>query len=336
MDKSELLELNRQMERVFLQIENNKMPEESWKNMHDSLYFTPLHYALLLGKYELFQKLLNRKFRFGSKEEYQRFEKNNVHDLAFLAEYLETEFANDVFMVTSYEIKTIQRMLSLEKFHLKVQSGAIDANRKLEQITRKRIHAARKARNDWVYNEEQNRLYDIMSNRSELEHALYDIKNHLHDLEDELEDLIFKSKSERRKKVEEFRDSRNFFDMRIRELIRNPQILREIFCLNNVEWTDYFINGIRLAIPAKWIEAEKCDSKVFEQDIGLKWYNIEKPYGDKWFSTDAYHSREALKDEYRELAKKYHPDHFQYANAKEIFQDILSEKMEILESFTQT
>ena len=58
---------------------------------------------------------------------------------------------------------------------------------------------------------------------------------------------------------------------------------------------------------------------------------IKKPYGISWFSPEAHRSMKKLKEEYRSLAKKYHPDVCDHPRSKEIFQDILNERADILE-----
>ena len=87
------------------------------------------------------------------------------------------------------------------------------------------------------------------------------------------------------------------------------------------------LNKAILCVPQTWdviIESVKKDV----DDITYP----QKPYGDSWFSEDAHKNIFSLKKEYHLLAKKYHPDHCKHMKAKEIFQDILAERAEILES----
>ena len=58
----------------------------------------------------------------------------------------------------------------------------------------------------------------------------------------------------------------------------------------------------------------------------------QKPYGSSWFSSAAHSDPEILRKEYRQLAKQYHPDTSNLKNSTRIFQEILNEKVEILEN----
>ena len=60
--------------------------------------------------------------------------------------------------------------------------------------------------------------------------------------------------------------------------------------------------------------------------------SVKKPYGDSWFSPEAHRSVHKLREEYRALAKRYHPDVCKRTDSKEIFQDILNEQAQLLET----
>ena len=69
-----------------------------------------------------------------------------------------------------------------------------------------------------------------------------------------------------------------------------------------------------------------------KRDTGIP---VTRPYGTSWFSPEAHRSMKKLKEEYRALAKKYHPDVCVNPRSKEIFQDILNERADILEHLNQ-
>jgi hypothetical protein len=57
---------------------------------------------------------------------------------------------------------------------------------------------------------------------------------------------------------------------------------------------------------------------------GVSTSNIP-PYGNSWFSNEAHHSIDALKLEYRKLAKTYHPDVCKLPNSSDLFKAISTE-----------
>ena len=62
---------------------------------------------------------------------------------------------------------------------------------------------------------------------------------------------------------------------------------------------------------------------------------IQRPYGKNWFSPQAHSDMKTLTKEYHRLAKQYHPDVCEHSRSQEIFQDILTERAEILEHMAQ-
>ena len=62
---------------------------------------------------------------------------------------------------------------------------------------------------------------------------------------------------------------------------------------------------------------------------------IQRPYGKSWFSPQAHSDIKALTKEYHKLAKQYHPDVCGHSRSREIFQEILNERAEILESMAR-
>ena len=62
---------------------------------------------------------------------------------------------------------------------------------------------------------------------------------------------------------------------------------------------------------------------------------IQRPYGKNWFSPQAHSDMKTLTKEYHRLAKQYHPDVCEHSRSQEIFQEILTERAEILEHMAQ-
>lgn len=73
--------------------------------------------------------------------------------------------------------------------------------------------------------------------------------------------------------------------------------------------------------PEGEIESHRpSEDNAHEETIGL-----ERLFGDSWFSEKARTDMEVLKKEFRELAKKYHPDVSTGVQAADIFKEISAE-----------
>lgn len=323
---------NQKMRDYFDLLSKGQKLDTQWKECRDAMGFTPLHYALILGNDKNFLSMVKAKFRFFSKEQYQVYEKTCPYDLCVWAEYLNKDYTEDIFLYTSYEAKCLSAMIKIEKAHLFVQKRAIEMSRKMESVQRKRIRAARQKRYYGLPDEER-RLYDILDNRRVLEQAKMDIENTLIDLENELEQLYIGKRKSWKEQAQKLRTSENAFDKKIREIIGNPYNLLAYLLLEREQWCKFYYLNCEIFIPKDWnITEQKAfdrKTKTNKCDEGA----VHKPYGDKWFSPAAYRDRNTLKAEYRELGKKYHPDNNNDLDTTAIFQDILAERMEILEAY---
>lgn len=72
--------------------------------------------------------------------------------------------------------------------------------------------------------------------------------------------------------------------------------------------------------------AQKSDSKSKKKKLS----DVTKPYGENWFSPEAYTDIAVMKREYRKLAAKYHPDNAEYDS--EVFVSIQAEKSAIMDA----
>lgn len=181
--------------------------------------------------------------------------------------------------------------------------------------------------------DEERRLYDILDNRRVLEQAKMDIENTLIDLENELEQLYIRKRKYWKEQAQKLRTSENIFEKRIREIIEKPYILLTYLMLDIGEWCSFrYLNSV-VFIPKAWNISEQKTFEHKKEENKCDKNSVRKPYGDKWFSPVAYRDRSILKAEYRELGKKYHPDNNEGLDTTAIFQDILAERMKILEAY---
>lgn len=117
--------------------------------------------------------------------------------------------------------------------------------------------------------------------------------------------------------------------MQILKLAKNIELYERFLTVKSYELKNILMGNIWIGIPKEWNIIE--DISDIEDDSDLLF--PKKPYGNEWFSKEAHTDLAILKKEYRILVKKYHPDQFKHIRAKEIFQDIMAEREEILDSY---
>lgn len=333
---SDLLLNNKNMLLDIAELNNNNFPTDGWYKRFDCLKLSPLHYAMILRKKELFLQMLRKQFKSYCRQDYINFERSSILELSVLAEYLNLNLTSEIFEVTSYEYRTISRMIRIEKMKLGIQEKALRTSKRMESIARKAISIARSRKNYRAIEDCERKLSRILNNRADLENSFYSIKNHLYELENELENYVKNEYKRRLDSLKELKNSQSDFYINLRNIINTPGKIIEILKLNESDFVEYFINGLRVAIPKNWVKDNERKTSSFKSSNDAKnkenrKAKVERPYGKSWFSPSAHNDRNILKSEYRELVKKYHPDVFHYENAKEIFQEILAEKMDILE-----
>ncbi len=330
LDKS--LQDNAKMKDFFILLSKGERTVKDWQSCQDAMGLTPLHYALILGNDKIFIDMVKSKFRFFSKSDYQKYERECPYDLCIWMDYLHKDYIDSLFIYISYEAKMLTSMIKAEKAHLFVQNRGIDVNKRMESIQRKRIRMAEKQRYRGLY-AEKNKLDSILDNRHMLEQTKKDIEDTIAELEYELEQLLLKKRKEWKQQSEKLKKSDDLFEKRIREIIANPSLLLEYLSLEAQEWRCFTYQNISFYIPNSWNISQKSTGENKAKENIEDENTITKPYGNKWFSPRTKHDRKALKNEYRELAKKYHPDHNNSMCATAIFQDILAERMQILEAY---
>lgn len=111
----------------------------------------------------------------------------------------------------------------------------------------------------------------------------------------------------------------------VRYLLRlysDPEYLERMLCNNGTDVLYCTSNGFFYMAPEGEIELDYLPGGADTQEAPV---DVEKPFGDSWFSPNAHSDPAALKKEFRELAKKYHPDVSNEALATVIFKEISAE-----------
>ena len=104
-------------------------------------------------------------------------------------------------------------------------------------------------------------------------------------------------------------------------LYSDPDYLEKVLASKG-RWKLYTTDGgFFYMAPEGEIESHRpSEDNANEETIGL-----ERLFGDSWFSEKARTDMEVLKKEFRELAKKYHPDVSTGVQAADIFKEISAE-----------
>lgn len=325
----------------------------------DGLLFTPLHYALILGKSDKFN-LLMKEYKIGSAECYTGVEQfDALHRLDILADILEIKNANDISLRTSKEISSINKAIKGLQRYRWSQSGLIKSNEFLIETARTQIGTYRRNGNyEKVERLQENiqRAYERNRNCAE---RIKEIDEDIQQLEEELQEAIVDNKMRRKQIVQDLLTTDNVFIKKIIILLKNPEIYYKYIELENPELKKIHLFDRLIFIPKSWEiteedivqeESQKADysqAKTNENeeqndynDTREEWSKkegtnkkINKLYGNSWFSPDAHVDLSVLKKEFRILAKEYHPDHCKNPYATEIFEEILEERADIIEHY---
>lgn len=319
---------NKRMYSVFSNLKREIIPDQKVLDMEDSLKYTVLHYAIFMKKSSVISKILE-------KIKIKNLNKCNTGELIFdalhkpdiLAAYVGLENIDDIFLKTSpTAIALVKSVKALEK-HFSSQQKMLALNAEVISSFQREIKNQERLKNHSNIAMINEKLLTVLEKRKRILDRLIEIDVQLKDIKQELSILIRNNQIERNNMLCTLRNNNNPLVENILCMI-NTLSCYEKFLSTPIDMLKIImLNKAILCVPQTWdviIESVKKDV----DDITYP----QKPYGDSWFSEDAHKNIFSLKKEYHLLAKKYHPDHCKHMKAKEIFQDILAERAEILES----
>ena len=338
---------NLRMREAFIAIAQGEMPLDSSLEWTDSLGFSPLHYAILLRKDQLVYKLLDKKkWRSGVPDGISG-ETANYYDFNTLACCIDLPDRAAVYRKTSELIEAQERSKRALERKIWFKKRSIDIQERSIQSLRGMIQSARSknaAQGKISVMEEKLETFrvlraDVLAEIDELEYEIRSIDAEIHELTQY--GLLCAADY-----AQQLQTSSDPLARLIRKIVYDPLVLLHILGKSNESCRLYSYGSFTFATPAdvqidlpyivENAEEDSSYQKRPDNDNGDNQQensddSIVRPYGNSWFSPQAHQDMQKLKEEYRKLAKQYHPDVCTRKKSKQIFQEILNERATILE-----
>lgn len=357
---------HKKMNEVIECLENGNRVPPKYYHLVDSLGFTPLHYAMIMGKTtEMVYMILSNIF-LNSVPYILEENINKLFSYIVFGRLTHTNYLSDMNNVMTfhkeYLIPTLPELTEPEIM------GLFETNRELyEALDELRAgyddglkevrKATRRSNAEFVMElfSGRNPLRDEFLDKQEEKYRKY------HEYAREYEDDYQKSLDEILTEIYKIAEE---IDYKLKELHENVRNIMSELKKSDDSLTRFLLNTLasnkeKFVDIHKEIESsDKCrlynyngfliifpDSAEFEFNAPYRLINIKtgtsiddegvqedlnKKYGNSWFSDEAHLDKDALKTEYRILAKKYHPDIAKESNTKLVFIEIHNEYEEIL------
>lgn len=358
---------NGRMKNVYDTIRRGCMPPVEQLDWVDSIGLSVLHYAILLRQEQLVEELLEKK-SWAIKLPFSDGEAELLYDYTVLACYKNLSNRRSVFQKTSKVVaaqsrsrKALERRLWLKQRKLDIQNASIQKAKEL-------IRTARKNGLHDKVDEYNAKLESALLLRDETRVEIDEIKQSISEIDYEINILTNDAMVDAVDVIQRLQSSMNPFAKYLFQIFSDAKLHFHVISSQQGNFCLYDYNGFHFAVPSDvHVDLPYAGDKTHErtddskrqesrqgkyqqnrqkktsgdhqtherQDKGgrqeSKEEPIVKPYGTSWFSPEAHRDMKKLKEEYRSLAKKYHPDVSDHPRSKEAFQDILNERADILE-----
>lgn len=187
--------------------------------------------------------------------------------------------------------------------------------------------------NDYITMQEHN-MYVAIEELDELSRRIGETERVIRNLQ---EKILQEADNE----VEQIKKSKNTFVVFMLSVFKNSNFLYRLISNNIDNYLLYYYNRFSFIAPLDI----KLNLMYFDDPLGEGKYNYDnndnygnqyykKSYDNSWFSFEAHNNKRKLKEEYRKLAKQYHPDISNNLQATIVFQEITQEKNDILKSMS--
>lgn len=325
---------NHLMINVYNTIQNGDIPTDEMCKLCDSFGLTALHYALILRKNDVVEKLLkSRKWTC-----YDFFDNesgiNRFLDYKFLAKLLDMPCVNSIITSTTDIIEAQLKTIKSYKFQIKLKEGLAFLNKQaLTNLNAQKREANKQRLYDKLeeIEEEIYRIKDIIKQRNE---EILELNNDIEEIYIEIENIISMYNSNLNSKISSLKQSKNKFIVFLLSLFENPDYLLQAISTKEENSKYYNYLGFEFTTSSNLdidLDEEIEDDTSCSESGGID-DEIKPLYGDSWFSPNAHKDIKVLSAEYRKLAKEYHPDICKNINASKVFVEIANERAEIIES----
>lgn len=343
---------NFRMKKVYEQIRKGDIPPKEWLEWTDSLGLSALHYAIILKQEDIINQILDLK-SWNTKSPVIAPDIPELFDYTVLACISGVQNRATVFQKTSDLIaaqlrsrKALQQRMWFKERKLDIQNAAV-------QKAKDNIRLARKNNMPNAVLEYQEKLEVLLGRRYETTQEINEIKQSIFYIDFEIQEITRDALIASANVVYQLRSSTDPFVQYVLHLFSDPHLVFRVLCGTPGECRLYNYHGfffatlteIQIELPYFEINSEKRYSRQTENKTngdsrttsktGTKDDPIVKPYGSSWFSPRAHQDIKKLKEEYRTLAKMYHPDICRHTCSTQIFQEILNERAKILEQMEE-
>jgi hypothetical protein len=341
---------NSRMQRIYDSIKNNTEPLAAWIHWTDSVGLTPLHYAIILHQEDIINQLLDEQKWEPSPPPSLEGDAAELYDYTLLACLCGVSNRDTIFQDTSELVaaqrksrKALEAKLWLIKRKLDMQDSTI-RGLKSDLHQARHEHSYDKERDVWE------RLDTASELRDETLADIDEIKQYIKEIDYEIQRLTQDAFVEAANTIQRLYEGNDPFIRYLFQLFTDSSFLYQVLSGSQGRCRIYTYGEFAFVTPANiTLDLPYCEEGVAEQARhtgSQSEYNttqakepksaqdepISKPYGTSWFSPEAHRNMKKLKEEYRALAKKYHPDCCTRADSKQLFQDILNERADILEN----
>lgn len=337
-----------------------KLRPKPYLSNFDGIGLNILHYAIILGNREVVEECIKNYRKVKTFDENFASFDFNPFDYSLVAgmvgNYDLAERINETIGPVGVLLRTKQ---SLERY-IAIREGIHSLARTYTNNMNSNLRAARRNISEYDY---ANRVKysDLEKENEKNNKKLDEDADFIDKLKEDLAEVEMQIEQEREyfhvdlsRRVSRFKNEKDRFISSIRQFYEQPYRLYN--ALNSkkdkvrVVWGDgFFYFNIQDFFE---YEKEYKDYTNREEEAGSKQKSAEKkqsgrdtgskqkgntykkerivrPYGNSWFSPEAHKDYRKLRVEYRDLAKKYHPDNKQ--GNEEIFKEINSEREYIME-----
>jgi len=300
----------------------------------DSLYLTPLHYALLLRNAKAVYSLLEMQdwsqYQ-GPDLQDEKIEK--LYEIHFVASilYENPYFLRQIFLATSKVGRSMARSIHQleQKMYINEKLGNKTLARKYA-ITKSELERELESLLQTTVMENRRYAMEIFSCGDPYAKYLMTI----YENNDSLFHILTGTISDWRL----YRIDQHFFVTNIERQLphsyyewRNQQIVHKHVRLEDVlyQWTDAEETEFE-KLYGKKEEKKRTYHKYTDQEMDFD-VSFVSPYAGGFFSQEAHEDLGIMKKEYRALVKQYHPDNGKSGSVK-IFQQIMTERANIIEN----
>lgn len=326
----------------------------------DGIGFNILHYAIIMGDNETVSECLKnyRKIVDHHRESCATYS-YNPFDYVIIAEFIgNTEFAEQINETIGSVGRLLRTKKSLERY-IGIREGLHSIAQLYSNNMGSSIREARRNTSKYDY-ANQVKYKDLQDEKEEFDEELNNDSEFIDKLKEDLEEVERQIQYEResfypnlREKVLLFSRESDPYISAIRNFYEKPDDLYKALNASvddvKIVWGDgFFYYSIKDVFEFDWEKHEYSNHKKNAENNKSSSGNssnrtshskrtsnekrerkCSRPYVNRWFSPEAYKDYKKLRIEYRELAKKYHPDN--NTGCEDIFKEINSEREIIME-----